>query len=320
MRKVIDASLVSAVLTSLVLAAMTTLSVARAALVPLDTRTTSESATHRGREITDMVILGDSYTDSCNVYLEQANASLQHQYRFPTCPPPPDGRADGGRSWPEWIRIDQHQVSSSSSSPPGGSPAKGYGTNRQWEVVNLAQSGAVCDNAVFGRAVPDVGQQTRLYQTHYNTTAPVHHIYSNPATTVLALFIGTNDVTIINNGTGTVREETACIKRRLEKLHSLGFRRFLVFENIKLQDTPLIKSLHQQRATARHVRQDIEQQAHLFKHLNEVWKEGHIETFPTFALFERFYDHKSEYGFTFVNEPCGDCKNPDDHLWFDCES
>lgn len=308
-------------LTNLVLAVAIS-SLVHAAHVPLETRTSSSSSSssstaHKGKEITDMVILGDSYTDSCNAY--KANStSLQQQYPFPTCPPPPAGRADGGRSWPEWIRIDQLQVSGKSS-PPGGSPAKGYGTNQQWEIVNFAQSGAVCDNAIFKRFVPDVGQQTHLYQTHYNTTSPVDDIYSNASTTVLALFVGTNDVRVINNGTGSVHEETACIKRRIETLYSLGFRRFFVFENIKLQDTPQLKSLHQQKATARHVRQNNEQQAHLFQELNEAWEEGHIDTFPTFALFERFYDRKSEYGFTNVIEPCGNCTNPDEHLWFDGE-
>ncbi|PWN93465.1 hypothetical protein FA10DRAFT_290661 [Acaromyces ingoldii] len=267
------------------------------------------------RPITDMVVLGDSYSDSCNVY--KRDNSLTHRYPFPTCPPNPKGRADGGRSWPEWIRVDQHQVESKGS-PPGGSPVKGHGSN-QWNIVNLAQSGAVCDNNIFGRAVPDVGQQTHLYQTRYNTTAPAGKIYTNASTTVLALFIGTNDVTIINNGTGNVRQETACVKRRLEKLHDLGFRRFLVFENIKLQDAPLLNTPDQRRRTKVHVRQDNQEQARLFTELNLAWKHdgSHIETFPAFALFERFHDRNSEYGFTVVDEPCGACKNPDEHLWYD---
>ena len=104
--------------------------------------------------------MGDSYTDSCNAYLHNYDPSQTHQYPFPTCPPAPQGRADGGRSWPEWIRIDQGQKESVGS-PPGGYPIN----KSQWNIVNLAQGGAFCQNT----NVPDIGGQTKLYLNHYNT-------------------------------------------------------------------------------------------------------------------------------------------------------
>lgn len=177
----------------------------------------------------------------------------------------------------------------------------------------MAQSGAVCDNSIFPRTVPDIGQQTKLYQTHYNTEPAAAHIYTTAESTLLIMFIGTNDVTYIVNGTGSVTQETQCISKKLNDLHNLGFKRFLMVQNINLQDCPQLANT---KNTSSVVNQNNEQQTKLFSQLTDQWNDGtSIDIFPAYDLFSAFYDHPSEYGFENVDQGCNACTNPDKYLW-----
>lgn len=130
------------------------------------------------------------------------------------------------------------------------------------------------------------------------------------------MFIGTNDVTFMDNGTGSVQQETACIRKRLNKLHDVGFQRFLMIENINLQDCPLLNTTRYRDNTTRFVHQNNKQQASLFQQLTSEWNDGsRIDVFPAYRLFSAFYNHPSSYGFTNVDGSCNDCKNPGEYLW-----
>lgn len=127
------------------------------------------------------------------------------------------------------------------------------------------------------------------------------------------MFIGTNDVTYIVNGTGSVAKETNCLSSKLNTLHNLGFKHFLMIQNINLQDCP---QLAKTQNTSSVVNTNNEQQSKLFKQLTQKWNDkSSIEIFPAYDLFKSFYDHPSQYGFTNVNQGCNDCTNPGKYLW-----
>lgn len=98
-----------------------------------------------GKKVTDLLVLGDSYSDNCNRWrLFNASPEQKEQYPFPFCPPAPTGRASGGESWPELLRIEQGQIIQSEPYATPQPLAPG-----QWNVTNVAVSGATCDNNVF---------------------------------------------------------------------------------------------------------------------------------------------------------------------------
>ena len=109
----------------------------------------------------DILIFGDSYSDNCN-YLRLFNETAGQQYPFPNCPPPPEGRASGGKAWSEYL-------------------------DRIPRVHNYAFSGATCSNAATNRSpIPDVGNQIHLVRTKFNTTGPVSSLAQlyDPKTTI----------------------------------------------------------------------------------------------------------------------------------------
>lgn len=143
--------------------------------------------------------------------------------------------------------------------------------------------------------------------------AAASRIYSPAESTLLIMFIGTNDVTYIVNGTGSVAQETSCLSAKLNTLHDLGFKRFLMVENINLQDCPQLANI---KNTTSVVQANNEQQATLFDQLTQKWNDGtQIDIFPAYNLFKSFYDHPNQYGFNNVNQGCNTCSDPEKYLW-----
>ena len=161
-------------------------------------------------------------------------------------------------------------------------------------------------------------EQIALYQNNFHSTSPMSRIKTDPETTLAVLFIGTNDVQYMLDGTGGPTNETGCIEERFTELHTLGFRRFLLVENINLQDAPMF--IPKANATRALVLQNNKQQAALADKLRSRWEKDAgkttIDIFPAYALFKNMYDKFRAYGFTYTTQ-CGSCTNPDDHLFFD---
>ncbi|PWN47557.1 hypothetical protein IE53DRAFT_382036 [Violaceomyces palustris] len=304
-------------------------------LAPSSAAATAGTARHMGA-VTDLVIFGDSYTDSCNVWRSQSTTSQadREKYPFPSCPPAPTGRADGGNSWPEWIRIDQGQRETKGA-PPGGKPFK----KGQWNVENYAQSGATCDNRLFNREpVPDVLQQIHLLKTKYNTTSPRSYLKSDPSTSVAAMWIGTNDLgfflkniqgsleilkSVDPDRNGTILDEISCTVRAFNELYDFGYRRFVLLEAIPLQYTVAYGQDKGSNDTIEALVQSKNAlEAHAMTKFESHHENASVEIFPTYHLFKRMYLHPEEYGFNNVTGYCyqsesNKCDNPDQLLWQD---
>ncbi|KAN0061542.1 hypothetical protein ACQY0O_006389 [Thecaphora frezii] len=272
--------------------------------------------------VTDFVVFGDSYSDNCNSWRHtQSSPEQAAQWPYPYCPPAPWGRASGNESWPEYIRLQQGQVVPTDKNAPVKPLTKG-----QWRIQNLAQSSSTCDNAVFPRApIFDVGQQIDLLKTNYNTAAAASKIQTDPNSSWVAIFIGTNDISFYNTASD-VEKETSCLERRLTTLHDFGYRKFLLLENINLQVTPnYAPDGKPDEKIKSYVEGNRASQAKLAKKLNKHWKKDGSEVliFPTYDLFSRMYEHPKEYNMTTVKVPCSvtqgktttTCTDPENYLW-----
>ncbi|CEH17000.1 SGNH hydrolase-type esterase domain [Ceraceosorus bombacis] len=295
--------------------------------VTLATATPAAHVVNSSAPIGTLHIFGDSYTDSCNVW------HLQHSDTptFPGCPPPDAGRSTGERAWPEYIRIDQGQRESSTNasnpSSPGGDPVAGS-KQQQWLIRNWAFSGATCDNAAFPSQAPSVVDQLALLQSGYGAVPPIGK--PNAKADVALFLIGTNDVIRLAskkrgigglfpyNSKTTVASETACIRARIELLHELGLRRFILIENTPLQNTPVFRQLNATAEGAKYTQANNGEQKKLANDLNAQWKgNAVIDIFPAYALFDAYYRKPEEYGITNVDTPCNHTAACTTSLWQD---
>ena len=239
------------------------------------------------------LFFGDSYTDDCNRWRSQ-NPSEAQKYPFPACPPPPTGRASGGRSWVEYI-------------------------NRIPHTVNLAVSGATCNNSATDRSpLLDVGQQIDYARTKQNTTAPTQlsKLYDS-RTTMATIYISTNDLAyflsdlveanpiLLQSDMGKARkgnflEVPDCILSRLETLHAQGVRRFVLMENVPLQGMPQYGNTVGSRTFVETmVLTNNRIQSLQVGNLLNKWHDGsRIDIFPTYDFFQSIFAHPAAYGFS----------------------
>lgn len=297
----------------------------------------------------NMLVLGDSYSDSCNTQRYAQNDDKD--VPFPTCYPVPQGRADRGPAWPEYFRQLQGQVEVEGG-PPGGQPSGN--SHNQTNVVNMAFSAATCDNGLFPRKVPSVGDALQLVQNGFNGTlasgfGPRSVVNAvNGDTDVAVMWIGTNDLSFF--ATNTTRNETlnlefaidnpsrggdildyiGCIFGRFGQLYEFGYRKFVLIEMIPLELTPQYNHeqvVDEKTGVVPFGLPTVIQQATLSanflykykaKDFEEDFSGAKVEIFPAHELFRRFYFHKEEYGFENVNTACTNCTlSPDENLWAD---
>ncbi|CAO1623714.1 unnamed protein product [Sympodiomycopsis kandeliae] len=297
----------------------------------------------------NLLIFGDSYTDSCNTARYNDNKTAD-TVPFPTCYPLPEGRAAKGPTWPEHFRQLQGQKQTKHS-PPGGDPVPG--SKDQTKVVNLAFSAATCNNDLFPRTVPDVGDQLKLAQDGFNGTLQSgfgsRSVAKKPTDRDVALiWIGTNDLNFFTVNTTTNRTENAldlktdpfragsildyidCIFTRFDKLYQLGYRKFVLFELTPLELTPAynpVRSVNQQNDVVPFGKPTVIQQLTLSANaifpykvaaFEQKYQDAKMEIFPTHDLFTRLYFNKEEYGFTDVQTFCQNCTfAPRGDLWAD---
>ncbi|CAO1625349.1 unnamed protein product [Parajaminaea phylloscopi] len=295
----------------------------------------------------NMVVLGDSLSDSCNVW-RRLNTTLGKHYPYPTCPPPPIGRFASGRTWPEALRIAQGQVEVKGG-PPGGLPVAGR--QNQTFIANLAEAGSTCRGSFYPRSPINLGLQLELLQNNYNGTDLSASVQPpvNAHTDVALMFPGTNDlsffflnvsgssfdptlITMIDmSKRGTVLDYLGCIFGRFDQLYALGYRRLVLLELLPLELTPFYNPnnvLHPDRGVTYDGIPAVMQQMvllvnALYPHRVREFEAGHqgarIEIFPTHELFRRFYYHGAEYGFNNVTGYRHGLREdevaPQDYLW-----
>jgi hypothetical protein len=186
--------------------------------------------------------------------------------------------ASGGRAWPEYI-------------------------TRLGKVETLAFSAATCNNTATDRGViKDVGEQIDLLRNRFNTTAPVRSLREiyNPATTIAAIYIGTNDLSYflsdlseadpnVKSNTprnGNFLELSDCVLARLDELHSLGLKRFIILQNVPLQEFPLYgNAVGSKTFVETAVLTNNKLQGLMAQNIVSKWHDGStIDIFPTYDL------------------------------------
>ncbi|KAF8523199.1 hypothetical protein JB92DRAFT_3110169 [Gautieria morchelliformis] len=296
--------------------------------------------------VKNFVVFGDSYTDDCNFWRLANPPATVAPFPFPNCPPPPTGRADNGVSW----AVSFWNVSS--SMPLNVTEHTNQETIRNISdirVVNLAFSGATCNNTDFPRTHqgsfngtvvdPDVSSQIEKYVALNDPSM------KDPEQTVAAIFIGTNDLgfflqvfrdnettDILPQGV-QITNEADCVVKQVQSLYQLGLRRFLVFQAIPLQDVAMysadvvngvpqpgafLSAFMTQVVSANNALQALQ--------LQDLQKSLHgsdIQIFPTFDFYaQRVANPKAFLGPNgtstgFCNTNLGPCPDPQDFLFWD---
>ncbi|KIJ54407.1 carbohydrate esterase family 16 protein [Sphaerobolus stellatus SS14] len=265
-------------------------------------------------------------SDNCNFFRLTAPPSQSAPFPFPNCPPPPTGRADDSIMWSETIA----KVSNI-------------------RVVNLAFSGATCNNTDFPRTHqqsfngtvvdPDVTSQIQMYLDLKDPSI------RTPATTVAAIFIGTNDLGFFlqvfrNPNTADIlppgvqiTNEANCVVQQVQTLYNHGLRRFLIFETIPLQATgqysanidngnsqpgAFLSAFMTQLVSANNALQ-----AQQLAALQTRLPGSDIQIFPTFDFYaQRIANPKAFLGpngtaVGWCNTNLGTCSDPQDFLFWD---
>ncbi|KAK0552291.1 hypothetical protein OC845_001771 [Tilletia horrida] len=212
---------------------------------------------------------------------------------FPTCLPPPIGRADNAIAWPEVVsrfRPDWNVTI--------------YAT-----YLNLSRriSAATCDSLKQNQGSKDFASQIQSFTTYGNTQLIPSGLKTNPNTSVASVMIGLNDIMLIqlkqwgqlpstDTSTGNLNDSSSCVMSNLNTLHSLGFRRFALFEIppadtfAKLGDTPAhAASTKQAVATLNAL--NAQAAANLVKHT--------ISIFPFVKLMTPMAQLEPSYNFTY---------------------
>ncbi|KAI0694984.1 GDSL lipase/esterase [Cerioporus squamosus] len=271
--------------------------------------------------VTDIVLFGDSYTDQSRAHSISNGTYPAKDYQ--EVYPPADTAADGGFQWPFYL-----------------------GINGDYKIWNYAVGGAVCSNALTPLlGVPDVssGQQAWFVQDHVAHNSTAHQkLLLDPASFVVILWVGTNDIGINNFVTDDQAEDVAlpdvadCQLDTLRALHVLGARRFVLNSLIPLQLTKLYSNSsdptiyypsppHNGTAWHRSMYNLVHSLNRMLRDgvraLNEEWRgDGRVEWFDTYGLFEKMYDNPTQYfnGSIPANVTghCHQCPDPDD--WRQC--
>ncbi|KAF8582813.1 carbohydrate esterase family 16 protein [Ramaria rubella] len=287
---------------------------------------TSGTVTLPQPPVKNFVVFGDSYSDDCNFWRLTNPPATVAEFPFPSCPPPPTGRADDGLQWPETVR----NIS-------------------DIRVVNLAFSGATCNNTDFPRTHqgsfngtvvdPDVTSQIQQYIALKDPSI------KTPDETVAAIFIGTNDLGFFlqifrNNETSDIlppgvqiTDEANCVVKQVQTLYSHGLRRFLIFQTIPLQDVSqysadidngnpqpgaFLSAFMAQLVSANNALQAIQ-----LANLQKILPGSDIQIFPTFDFYaQRVANPKAFLGPNgtstgFCNTNLGPCTDPQDFLFWD---
>ncbi|KAL9937701.1 hypothetical protein V8E36_003246 [Tilletia maclaganii] len=262
------------------------------------------------RKITDMYVFGDSYSDDCNGARFWVRDYVQKIFPFPVCPPAPIGRADYGEAWPEIVRRYRPD----------------------WNISIYAVSAATCDKNVNNQGSVDISGQLKLFGSRWNTQFIPRGVTTDPATTVATLLVGGNDLALIQakawgtlpsyaTSNGDIDQNAGCIKTKLDQMHSVGFRRFVLFElppinyGELLGDTPdhaasTAKLIARRNALTKQYAQDLVRQ----------WNDGStISIFPSVKLFTPMVTLHPSFGFKIgKGKYCGSiCSNPFDYAWAD---
>ncbi|KAE8266248.1 hypothetical protein A4X09_0g6097 [Tilletia walkeri] len=299
--------------TTATVAALHALSTARALHIPDNVFSLDDLKGADTRPIEHIYAFGDSYTDSCNLFRTFLNDESQAKVPWPNCPPPPYGRADLGQSW---IEIAQD-------------------LQPKWNVSNYASSGATCDNRLQNQGRLDIDDEVDLFTTNYGKDSAPHELQENPATSLAVLFIGVNDIHLIQQkkwgqlsppsfSNGTVKDSASCVRDKFKRLHSLGFRRFLLFELPPLDYSAAMGS------TPQHALSTANQVAHFNAFARQYadgllhqWKDDStISIFPTSKLMTPMmqlnpaYDFKHGQG-KYCTAISGGCARPHEYTWTD---
>ncbi len=205
--------------------------------------------------------------------------------------------------------------------------------------------GAVCSNTLTPLlGVPDVssGQYAWFVQDHVAHNGTAHQrLLLDPASFVVVMWVGTNDVGIGNFVTNDQAEDVAlpdvadCQLNTLRALHALGARRFVLNSLIPLQLTKLYSnssdptiyypSPHNGTAWHRSMYNLVHSLNRMLgdgvRALNEEWRgDGSVEWFDTYGFFEEMYDNPTQHfnGSIPANVTghCHQCPDADD--WRQC--
>ncbi|RDX54918.1 hypothetical protein OH76DRAFT_849959 [Lentinus brumalis] len=270
--------------------------------------------------ITNVVLFGDSYTDQSRAHSISNGTYPGKDYQ--EVYPPADTAADGGFQWPFYLGL--------------------YGNYTIW---NYAVGGAVCSNTLTPLlGVPDVssGQYAWFVQDHVAHNGTAHQrLLLDPASFVVVMWVGTNDIGIGNFVTNDQAEDVAlpdvadCQLNTLRALHALGARRFVLNSLIPLQLTKLYSnssdptiyypSPHNGTAWHRSMYNLVHSLNRMLgdgvRTLNEEWRgDGRVDWFDTYGFFEEMYDNPTQYFNgsipANVTDHCHQCPDPDD--WRQC--
>ncbi|KAK0520715.1 hypothetical protein OC835_007122 [Tilletia horrida] len=262
------------------------------------------------RPIKNMYTFGDSYTDNCNGARFWVKDNVNAIFPYPKCPPPPIGRADYGLSWPEIVQ----------------------NYRPDWNVSIYAVSAATCDSNVNSQGSIDINGQIQLFQTRFKREIFPRGLTDDPATTVATLLVGGNDLALIQakawgtlpsyaKSTGSIQDNAMCIKSKLNALHKLGFRRFLLFELPPIDKGQMVGDTPAHAAsTAQLIATRNSLAAQYSQDLVKQWNDNSTVTiFPTVKLLTPMVELNPAFKFkyakgTYCNAVCG---NPFDYAWAD---
>ncbi|KAE8260255.1 hypothetical protein A4X09_0g7778, partial [Tilletia walkeri] len=231
-------------------------------------------------------------------------------FPFPNCLPPPIGRADNGLAWPEFVA----------------------NYRPDWDVKTYAVSASTCDSNLQNQGSVDIDGQLKLFQTRFKTELFPRGMTDPPNTTVATLLIGGNDLAIIQQkawGTlpsyasskGTIDDTATCVKSKLDAMHKLGFRRFVLFELPPIDKGQMLGSTPDHAAStfdkiARRNTLAKQYAADLVKQ----WNDGStISIFPTVKLLTPMVSLNSAYEFKYgQGKYCNaTCPDPYSYAWAD---
>ncbi|CAD6967635.1 unnamed protein product [Tilletia controversa] len=263
--------------------------------------------------------------DNCNGARLELKEIVNALFPFPKCVPAPIGRADNALAWPEYvanyrpdwdIKIYAHSQSFLYRFLFGNSPT----------------SGATCDAKQQNQGSVDIPGQLQLFQTRFKTELIPRGLTDNPNTTVGVLFIGGNDLLLIQekawgklpffaSSTGSKDDASMCIKKQLDAMHNLGFRRFVLFELPPVDQSETLGGTPDHAAsTAALIQQMNALSAQYSADLVKQWNDGStISIFPTIKLLTPMVTLNPAFEFkTGQGKYCNlSCPDPYSYVWTD---
>ncbi|KAH8202722.1 hypothetical protein TruAng_003098 [Truncatella angustata] len=178
-----------------------------------------------------LVVFGDSYTDNgVHSYTPDANGTVgtpRYRTNIKTPPWKKSVTSTGGRIWPEYV-----------------------GQYTGAHVYDYAVSGAVCDKTMAPRRNAVSQDQVASFladDTHVSnaTGADVPALVNDPADTVYAVWIGTNDLgnggfltEVQQPGTLAATGYVNCVFAQFDRLYAVGARNFILLNVAALDKSP----------------------------------------------------------------------------------